>query len=133
MKSRLSLVHQHVALRQAYPDSSIRRFREDYIIWEHEISPSALSNVYKVQLRYVRNKGAKVFVLKPSPLPLAKGHTRLPHVFSHENQELCLYYQSEWDTSMLYTQTLIPWTYEWLLHYELWAGNGEWTGGGIKH
>jgi hypothetical protein len=29
--------------------------------------------------------------------------------------------------------TIIPWTSEWLLHYECWLATGKWHGGGIHH
>jgi hypothetical protein len=31
---------------------------------------------------------------------------------------------------MLLAHTLLPWTAEGLLHYELWLITGTWTGGG---
>lgn len=46
---------------------------------------------------------------------------------------LGLYYPParEWRQSMLLAGTILPWTSEWLLHYETWLATGVWTGGGI--
>ncbi|RLD85513.1 MAG: hypothetical protein DRJ09_12825 [Bacteroidetes bacterium] len=88
-----------------------------------------------MKLHYRYNEGAKVYVLDPKPLKLAKGKTVLPHVYSTPEQRLCLYYpnENEWDTSMYYVKTLIPWACEWLVHYECWVATGTWHGGGIHH
>jgi hypothetical protein len=31
---------------------------------------------------------------------------------------------------MLLSTTILPWTAEWLMHYELWLISGHWSGGG---
>ena len=77
----------------------------------------------------------KIYVVDPLPLSLASGKHLLPHVYSTPKQQLCLYYpkDKEWDSSMFYVQSLIPWACEWLVHYEVWVATGEWLGGGISH
>ena len=40
---------------------------------------------------------------------------------------------NEWNSSMYYVKTLIPWACEWLMHYECWVATGAWHGGGIHH
>ena len=32
--------------------------------------------------------------------------------------------------AMLIVDTIVPWTAEWLLHYEVWLATGEWLGDG---
>lgn len=134
-KSRISLIYQEKVLKSYFPNSVIHRNREEEFTWVHFIKPSHLSNSYKIKLRYKRNKGVKVYVLEPKPLKLAEGKTKLPHVYSTPKQQLCLYYpkDQEWDVSMYYAKTIVPWASEWLLHYELWLATGEWLGGGIEH
>ena len=97
--------------------------------------PSPVSPSYEVKLQYTSEEGAKVFVLDPDPLTLAPGKTKLPHVYSTQRQELCLYYPKwrEWHPGKLYVHTLVPWASEWLFHYEIWVGTGQWYGGGIDH
>jgi hypothetical protein len=36
----------------------------------------------------------------------------------------------EWHPSMLLVETIIPWTTEWLAHYELWKRTHQWYGDG---
>jgi len=52
----------------------------------------------------------------------------LPHTFPSDR--LCLYWRGQWDASMSIAKTIVPWTSEWLLHYELWQITGKWLGGG---
>jgi len=51
-----------------------------------------------------------------------------PHVYPGD--QLCLYYPGEWRHDMLLVATVLPWTAEWLIHYEVWLVTGQWTGGG---
>lgn len=133
--NRISLVVQEGSLKHAFPGCSVTRNKEESLIWTHILTPTPLSKSYKVKLRYERNKGVKFSVVEPRPLPLAKGKKYLPHVYSTPDQRLCLYYPNgfEWNVEMLYTRTIIPWAVEWLYHYEIWVGTGEWHGGGISH
>ena len=88
---------------------------------------------YLIKVVYQREKHPNVYVLDPKPLTLAKGETRLKHVYNTEKQHLCIYYKraKEWDETQFIADTIIPWTSEWLLHYEIWVATGIWHGGGI--
>jgi len=60
---------------------------------------------------------------------LDPGHRdALPHVY--EGDRLCLYTPGEWHPEMSLSKTIIPWTAEWLLHYEVWRSTGRSEGGG---
>jgi len=131
--NRISLIYQENSLKSMFPNSKIKRFREESLVWIHTLTPSPLSESYKVKLEYKRNNAVKFYVLEPK-LKLATGKKFLPHVYSTEKQQLCLYYPNrfEWNVDMLYTKTIIPWACEWLYFYEIWAQSGIWYGGG-KH
>lgn len=133
--NRISLIVQEGTLKNIFPGCTIKRSREESLLWVHTIVPSPLSDSYTLKLIYKRNDGIKVYVEQPKPLSLAKGKDVLPHVYSTPEQRLCLYYpnQVEWNPGMLYTRTIIPWACEWLLHYECWVATGEWRGGGVHH
>lgn len=34
---------------------------------------------------------------------------------------------------MTLADTIIPWTLDWLMHYEFWLATGKWRGGGVEH
>jgi hypothetical protein len=132
-RTRISLIIQEGYLKSIFPDSRVKRVREESLTWEGEVTPSSLSRKYLLKLVYKRNNGVQVYIAEPK-LELAKGEKFLPHVYSTPKQRLCLYLPSEnsWNISKLYVKTLIPWACEWLFHYEIWLGSGVWHGGG-KH
>ena len=57
-----------------------------------------------------------------------------PHKFDIDAENkmvrICLYRYSEFNSSKLLANTIIPWAIEWLYYYELWLATGEWLGGG---
>jgi hypothetical protein len=92
-----------------------------------QIQPSPMSLNYAVQILQQHGKQPQVSVIDP-PLELHEGPTALPHVY--HGDELCLHYPSQRKPTMLIANTIVPWTAEWLMHYEIWLVTGEWTGGG---
>jgi len=135
MNNRKSLIIQEGTLSAKFPCSNTKRNRENSLIWVCSITPSPLSSTYTLKLRYLKDNEVKVYVIEPKPLALADGHLFLPHVYSTSEQSLCLFYSKarEWNSSMLFTDTIIPWACEWLVHYECWVSTGKWNGGGINH
>jgi hypothetical protein len=132
----IPLVVQEFVLRDYFPEGKISRLGRHSISWEHTVKPSPISRAYRLRLTFSWDKGVKIFVIDPKPLELPAGKFKLPHVYSTPKQQLCLYYPvlREWDPGMYYVHTMIPWACEWLIHYELWLGNGgTWLGGGIDH
>ena len=89
--------------------------------------------MYDVRIEYNVGSNPNIYVINPKPLPLAKGATKLPHIYNHEKQHLCLYHRlmNEWNERKMIAKTIIPWTSEWLMHYEYWVTTGVWNGGGI--
>ena len=52
----------------------------------------------------------------------------MPHVY--DDGSLCVSQRGDWRPHMLFTDTFIPWSCEWLLHYELWLATSIWHGDG---
>jgi hypothetical protein len=131
---RVSLIIQEGKLKSVYPDSKISRNRENSLKWVGVLIPTPLSQEYEVKLVYRVNKGVDVYITNPKELKRFKNKKSLPHVYSTEEQKLCLYYPKfrEWSVEQLYIDSIIPWTSEWLMHYEIWLSTGVWSGGG-KH
>jgi len=82
-----------------------------------------------VRLRYKLTGSPEVEVLEP--LLQKRGSDNPPHLYP--GKKLCLYLPriGEWNKTMMLSQTIIPWTSEWLLNYEVWLATGEWSGGGL--
>ncbi len=97
------------------------------------MQPSELSPYYHIKIKYQLGKHPDVYVINPYPLPLADREKKLPHVYNHDKQHLCLYFRKdkEWTASKMIADVIVPWVSEWLLHYELWVLTGEWRGGGV--
>lgn len=129
----IPIAMQASSIKRMFPNSTVTSFHGQKITWTHTITPSPLGAEYEIKLVFEMHKYPQVFVLNPKPLALAKGEKRLPHCYDQIKQRLCLFYpgSSEWSKYMLLTDTVIPWAYEWLYHYEIWLGTGEWKGGGI--
>jgi hypothetical protein len=118
-------------LQRLFPNSS-GKFRRDLLCWRASIQPTPISASYLIDLTFRIKCPPKVHVVDAAWRQ--PGAERPPHTFS--DGSLCLYYSiSEFNSSMLLVKTIIPWTAEWLLHYELWLASGkrDWFGGGITH
>jgi hypothetical protein len=118
------------AIKEAFPEAKTKMIK-----WGHyevivSLNPKNFSRTYDVKI-VITEFGAQVYVVN-EVLEIAKSRKKLPHVYSHENQQLCLFSvsQKEWNSKQLIIKTLIPWASEWLFYYEIWLINGDWLGGG---
>ncbi|MGO1597092.1 MAG: hypothetical protein ACTHW8_10845 [Sphingobacterium sp.] len=130
---KLTVLEQYVALKRYYPNASMDSDFRTYLIWEETLRPSPLSKEYLIKISYKTGEHPKVFVVEPMPLKLATESSRLPHVYNHHEQHLCLYLGAEWTSYRSIAYFVVPWTIDWLYHYELWLVDGNWKGGGTKH
>ena len=123
----INLAVQQLMLRKQFPDAHCRVSRSE-LTWVGILTPSPLSRSYRVRLRHSLSESPDVEVLDPK---LERRDGKLPeHLYTGER--LCLYQPrtGEWNSTMLLSETIIPWTSEWLFHYEIWLAIGEWCGGG---
>lgn len=122
----LTLAQQALALRGRFPIALVR-LSATSLRFIGELTPSPLSRTYTVAIGCQPGQRPKVTVLTPH---LERPpDTELPHTY--ENDELCLHLPDEWTPRMLIATTTVPWTSEWLFHYEVWlATDGTWCGGG---
>ncbi len=123
----LNLAIQISHLRSMFPDSHSRIRDHCELEWQGVLSPSVYSGSYVVGLNYRIGKRPRVEVLEPDlVLPARRSEIHMFH-----DATLCLFFDDEWKKDMVIAKTIIPWTCEWLIHYELWRVTGEWHGGGI--
>jgi hypothetical protein len=119
-------------LKKLYPQGRLISSHPG-LIWECEFRPNPLSQPYKIRLVYRNNEKPQIYVTSGK---LGRGKlSKLPHVYSSDEQSLCLHYPSEksWTPAINIADTIIPWAAEWLYHYEIWLVTGEWNGGGTVH
>ena len=112
-------------MRHKYPESKVS-VKKGKLVWEGSIRPTPLSREYDIKLICERRD-----YLKGSDI---KGIERddFPHYYKKDKHGvwLCLNYPVEFNYSMKLTDTIIPWTVEWLYFYEIWIYTGKWYGGG---
>ncbi|MEL7599153.1 hypothetical protein SDC9_113949 [bioreactor metagenome] len=128
----IPLIVQANKLQSYFPDSKYS-VRQNILVWKGYLQPTYLSPKYLIKVVYQREKHPNVYVIDPKPLVLAEGKSKLEHVYDTDKQHLCIYYKraKEWNETKFIADTIIPWTSEWLFHYEIWATTGIWHGGGI--
>jgi hypothetical protein len=95
-----------------------------------DLQPTPARQVYTVRVVYRHGRAPQVTVTDPQ-LDRYPGIPALPHVY--RGDVLCLYYPGQWNEGMMLVSTILPWTAEWLLRYELWLVTGHWVGGDQAH
>ena len=126
--SVMTMAEQAAQLRYFYPESKVVNLDHGNLIWRCELTPSEISDIYTIEIRYFSGEHPKMYVVKPKPLMLHPGATELPHVFNHERQEICTHFFGEWNWSMPLATTYGPWASRWLHSYETWVVTGTWIG-----
>jgi len=124
-----TLSEQFIALKRSYPEFNVKLLK-DCVVCTGLIKPTSRSINYSFKLKYRIGKRPKVNILNPE-LKRNFKNDKIPHVYPLN--ELCLYYPKyqEFNSKMLLSDCIIPWTSLWLYHYENWHITGEWKGGGI--
>lgn len=99
---------------------------------EGHIQPTWISYKYKIRINLKLGYHPEVYVIEPK-LVCKEGMRKIPHTYP--GNKLCLYFPkaNEWSGRMRIIDTILPWTAEWLVFYEVWQATDEWLGGGIDH
>lgn len=126
---------QHALMKAAFGDRFSVRFNGPSAKWIGRVTPFEGAGSYLIQIEYTIKDVPRVRILDPQ-LVVKQGDKRLPHTYpDKENRRNrvrpCLFVPDEWDARDSIAATIVPWTCEWLLHYEIWLVTGEWLGGGL--
>jgi hypothetical protein len=124
--NKAKTVAQQALLLGQLPITRTNYTRAGRLRWEGEIQPTSHSESYLVRIDYAPPYRPRITVVSPKLAP-PEGR-QLPHVYPGER--LCLCYPDQWRPEMRIDQTIVPWSAEWLFHYELWRFTGRWHGGG---
>ena len=129
----LSLDQQAARLRALFPGFKIRLSGGPLEARGH-LHPAPACAIYEVRIEYRWGHPPRVFVISPMLVCNREGEAP-PHRFSSPGNPLCLYYgkDNEWSAHSYIAETIVPWTCEYLLFYELWQASGIWWGGGVDH
>jgi hypothetical protein len=121
----LSATQQALALRQHFPSATLR-VKAGRLEWVGSLQPTPLSRHYSVRVSYQQGRVPEVRVVDALE---TRDEKRLPHTYA--NGSLCLYEPGQWHGQMWLATSTIPWTSEWLVHYEVWLATDDWYGGGV--
>lgn len=120
-------------LHMRYPESSGSIARGGMLLWQTTMKPSAISNIYEVRIEAKPYTFPRVWA-SGGAISRCENLQLVPHKFAFETDpprvRLCLQY-ADWSSSQPFTETVLPWCSEWLVHFEIWMATGEWHGGGI--
>lgn len=112
----------------SFPDLRAHRgWHKGICVWEGQLRPTEASRSYRVRIEYRVGSPPRVTVLSPPLRPEA------PHRF--RSGRLCLYHPDDrsWYPGQYVADTIVPWTAEWLLFYEVWQDTGNWLGPEVLH
>lgn len=126
-----SLAQQKVALCKFFSQSTCI-ISKGKLVWKSIVRPTHLSREYNVEIRYSISNGPEVYVFGDELQKL--DDKDFPHNYGVDVEskrvKICLYRYQEFSSDKLLSDTIIPWTIEWLYYYEIWLATGEWQGGG---
>lgn len=135
-KKKLSLADRGFELQQLrLPGARLHFAHNRDLSYAFKICPGPMAREYECVLRLKQGiiNWPSVHVISPSLPELANGR-KIPHIYSSilKGTSLCLWTpgKHEWNDSMRLSDTIIPWTAEWLGYFEDWLYSGEWSGGG---
>lgn len=119
-----SVGQQVFAMRTLFPQFKYRRLLHQ---WIGTLQPTDESPEYTIKIVYVYPERPKVWVTSPTLVPDA--------CHQYPDKSLCLYYPSDgdWNHKKLLAYTIVPWTAEWLMFYEVWLLTGNWYGPEAPH
>jgi hypothetical protein len=120
----LTTAQQAFWLRSVFPEAKMRLGQRD-LTWIGDLRPSELSDPYTTKIEYRLGQYPTVRILKPA---ITDAGEFVPH--SYDNGTLCVHNDRQWQPSMLIVDTFLPWTVEWLWHWEIFQPTGEWFGDG---
>ena len=105
----------------------------DVLTCNMKITPSEGCATYSILIKYKFLKTPRVSVVSPK---IPKELWKRVHVFPTTG-ELCLFDCRQggqpWKSEDNIHETIIPWTSEWLVYYELFLKLGEWLGPEAPH
>lgn len=93
---------------------------------------------YKIRIDYHEKGFPEIYVVSPeidmsSFLEIHTFGLKYHGDYNRELPKLCLTYYSidKWNSSIMLSESYIPWAIEWTEFYEIWLLTGKWYGGGI--
>lgn len=121
------VVAEGAFIREAFPFLHVRICGLE-LICRGRIRPTEQSPRYRIEIRYSPWRSPEVKVIEPK-IDFGAG----PHMY--KNGTLCLHdwHEQPWQNNWHLHETIIPWTSEWLVFYEIWLLSDKWHGKSADH
>lgn len=121
------VVTEQVLIRKKFPFLH-SRIRGLELTCRGRIQPAEQSRSYRVEICYAPWDSPEVRVIDPKLEFVKDAHM-------YRNDTLCLYDWREqpWQRHLHLHETIVPWTAEWLVFYEIWLMTGKWRGKSAIH
>lgn len=104
------------------------RIKGRKLVCRGKLKPTEHSEAYRIEVSYTPWGTPDVRILSPHIEPKRELHF-------YDTGNLCLYDWREqpWQDKWHLADTVIPWTAEWLLYYEIYVLTGKWIGKSAIH
>lgn len=91
--------------------------------------PTLESEIYHYRVKYIPSNRPVVTLTNP-----IIEYSDEIHMYPKDNS-LCLYHSSDlvWNSTSHLHDTIIPWTHEWFVFYELYLFTGKWLHPAVPH
>lgn len=113
-------------MKLACPEFRLKSFG-NRVVWSGVLRPTSISESYLVTIDYKQNQLPSVRVLTPI---IEVPREKYAEVHLYADGSLCLHAEEDWNPGRPIANTIVLWTSEWLLYFELWKSTGHWHGGG---
>ena len=125
----IQVVSFEKSLIKKYYDFIECKIERSILYCDGKYQPTEESITYSYRIKYAPLGKPKVTVIDP----VIKYNDDI-HMYPKDNS-LCLYYEKDlvWNTSHHLYDTIIPWTHEWFVFYELYQLKGEWYHPYVPH
>lgn len=134
MRERLINMHKNLFQLKRLPYCKIVSQKRNSFSAELDIRDGK----YKIRIDYYKKGFPNVYVVNPEidmseSLEIHTFGNYYHGAYKKELPKLCLTHleTDKWDSSILLTESYIPWAIEWTEFYELWLLTGKWYGGGV--
>lgn len=120
-------VYEEMLVKRRFPGFDCR-INGRRLVCRGKLKPTENSEEYRIEVSYTPWGSPDVKILSPKIEPKRELHF-------YKTGNLCLYDWREqpWQDRWHLADTVIPWTAEWLLYYEIYLLTGKWIGKSAIH
>jgi hypothetical protein len=127
-QTNFGVVAREQALLRRHYDFLRTEIRSGVLYCYGQFQPSVVSTTYDFRITYDPKRAPKVHVREPRI-----AYNKDIHMYKDGN--LCLYFPPDmnWTSDCHLFNTIVPWTQEWFVFYELYQISGKWEHPFVPH